>query len=412
MKIVKFITNNNLFKSLFSGRLSLGASTVFFQIAMLFFILILKLKMTDSVFALFLVSLGVASIFGAIASLRSEVLITQADRSCNVRALVWPILIAVGTIGIMCAIRPAINWIFSIDVPLYTAALAFGFSLQAICQFVMIQEAQFGRLLIIRAVQAAMLAITGLALVFEASFMWGVFGFTLSLVVPFAVWIALWMIENRHITPPAFVFSWRQIRRSLILSLTLLINTTAVNIPIILCVATQSASYAADFGFLIKVFTAPVTLANAMFGQLFLADNIRLNSAIPAEAKKIQMAMRRTSTIAVLFVLSIAAITIIGVLMLAHFVPAMLTYPMLSISIALAITAQAAFSPVSAIGDIAKLETPFLLFYIMRIALLYGMLSNVSLIDFSALFASINILAYSFFWLYADHRMRIFARGA
>lgn len=361
--------------------------------------------MTDADFSTFLVSLGIASIVGAVASLRSEVLITQADRSVNVRTLFWPVLIAVAIVTFFWIISPLISWLFSIDIPIYTTALAFGLSLQSICQFVLIQEGKFFRLLQLRAAQATILVLTSLALLADLTFAWSIWGFAVAITGPFAIWAVFWLVSKRGLAVSNFAFDLSQLRRSAILSLTLLVNTAAVNLPIILCVATQNASYAADFGFLMKLFVAPVTLTNAMFGQLFMADNIRRDISIPAEAGFVRRAMHKTSVRAIGFVSMISMGTIFGVFLLAYFWPSFLTYPILASAIAIAVIAQAGFSPVSAIGDIAKLENPFFLFYLVRVILLYGLLSAAVDFDFSFRFAAINILVYLGFWLYADRRL-------
>lgn len=387
------------------GRMSLASSTVIFQLSMLLFLFVLKLKMADAVFGNFLVSLGIASIVGAVASLRSEILITQVDRCVNARTLFWPLSIAVAVVIFVWAISPLISWLFLIDIPVYTMVLAFGLSLQSICQFVLIQETQFFRLLLLRAAQAAILVATSLALLADVAFAWSIWGFAIAITGPFAIWAVFWLTSKRGLAVSSFAFEPSQLRRSAILSLTLLINTAAVNIPIILCVATQNATYAADFGFVMKIFGAPSTLANAMFGQLFMADNIRRDISIPSEAQSVRRAMHKTSVRAIGFVSMISLGIILGVFLLAYFLPGFLTYPILASAIAIAVIAQASFSPVSAIGDIAKLENPFLLFYLARVIVLYGFLSAAMNVDFSVRFAAINLLVYLGFWLYADRRL-------
>ena len=392
-------------KRLIDGRSSLATSTMISQLSMLLFLFVLKLKMADAVFGNFLVSLGIASIVGAVASLRSEVLITQVDRCVNARTLFWPVFIAVAVVIFAWAISPLISWLFSIDIPVYTTVLAFGLSLQSICQFVLIQETQFFRLLLLRAAQAAILIATSLALLADLTFAWSIWGFAIAIIGPFAIWSVFWLASKRGLAVSNFAFEPSQLRRSAILSLTLLVNTAAVNIPIILCVATQNASYAADFGFLMKIFGAPSTLANAMFGQLFMADNIRRDISIPGEAQSVRRAMHKTSVRAIGFVSMISMGTILGVFLLVYFLPSFLTHPILASTIAIAIIAQAGFSPVSAFGDIAKLENPFLLFYLVRVIVLYGLLSTAMDIDFSVRFAAINLVVYLGFWLYADRRL-------
>ena len=231
-------------------------------------------------------------------------------------------------------------------------------------------------------------------------------GLAIAMIAPFIVWSGLWLVKKAQQRSPAHHISLGLVRRSMVLSLTLLINTSAVNIPIILCAATQSAAYAADFGFLIKIFSASATLANAMFGQLFLADNIKRDISQSKEADHVRKSMHGTSIKATVSVTLISIATITGSFILAYIAPSFLSYPALAIAISIAVIAQAGFSPVSAIGDIAKLENPFLIFYIARIALLYGLLSSITIIDYSVLFAAINISVYLTFWLYADWRLK------
>lgn len=402
---MKFININKIISRFLIGRASLGTSTMLFQLAMLLFLFVLKLKMSDAVFSSFLVSLGIASIIGAVASMRSEILITQSMRDVNIKILLWPLLIALFAITLLWLAHPIVTILFSTDITIYTLLFAFGFSLQAICQFILIQEAGFSKLLFLKASQSVILVITALLLLFDFPYSWAVWGFTIAIITPFASWSIKWLINARSSENSKFIFHPSQLRRSGVLSLTLLINTSAVNIPIILCVATQSPAYAADFGFLMKIFAAPTTLANAMFGQLFLADNIKRNISDPNQAAIVRKNMWKTTFKASGFVSLVSVITIVGVFGITILFPLLISIPSLSIAIAFAVIAQAAFSPVSAIGDIAKLENPFLIFYIARVAILYAVLSAALSYDFSVRFAIINLCVYSIFWLFADRQL-------
>lgn len=392
--------------SLFRGRPSLITSTVVFQLSMLLFFFILKLQLTSRSFADFLVLIALAAIIGAVASLRSEILITQSDGALYKRTLVWPILIALIICVISWAAGPLVGLLFSVEVDPHTGIIAFGFALQAIGQFLLIQEERFGQLLILRTIQAGILTCVSLLAFCGLSAHWFKGGFAFAMIAPFAVWAGIRLVKKTKQRAPAHRVTLALVRRSMVLSLTSVINTSAVNIPIILCAATQSATYAADFGFLMKLFAAPVTLANAMFGQLFLAENIKRDILQPKEALHVRKSMHGTSMKATLFVTFISIGTIAASYILAYWIPSILNYPSLAIAISFAVVAQAGFSPVSFIGDIAKLENPFLIFYVARIAMLYGLLSSVTIIDYSALFAATNIAVYLSFWVYADWRLK------
>ncbi len=388
------------------GRASLGTSTVVTQFSMLAFLFALKLTMTSGNFAAFLVTMSIASIVGTVASLRSEVLITQADGCVYKRTLLWPVLIAFAVIALFWVAHRVIDIKFATDVTLFTLILAIGFAIQSICQFVQIQEARFSQLLMTRLGQATMLALTATAAFTGMRSDWTVWGFAFAMITPSALWTILWLLQKHTPDAPPYYFKASHLRRSGILSLTLLVNTTAINIPIILCVATQPSSYAADFGLLLKIFGAAMTLASAMFGQLFMADNIRRNISEPDEAQAIRRSMHSTSVRALTFVSVISLAFIPAVFFIADIFPNFLGHPYLALAIAIAVIAQSGFSPVSAIGEIGKLENSFLVFYLLRIALLYGLLSASLPIDFATLFGCINLVIYSVFWLYADFRIR------
>jgi len=396
----------NTFKALVKGRISVGSSTIVYQISILLFLFILKATLSDSDFGAFLVAIGIAAIIGAIASLRSEVLITQSDKNISRRTLLYPFLISLGVIITIWFLKPLLSFILSVPIDIYTIVLSFGFAQQIIYQFILIQEENFALLLIIRISQATLLAITATALLFGVSFDTGKWGFAIGLISPFAIWAMYWLFKKQNIPHKSFQITPNLIKRSSVLTITMLINSAAVNLPIILCVATQIPSYSADFGFMMKVFVAPVTLVNAMFGQLFLADNIKRDASIPEEAVNIRKNMKQTTIKATSFVFLISIMTILAIFIASYIFPELLGHPKLAFAIAIAVIAQAAFSPVSMIGDIAKLENPFLLFYIARIVLLYVGLSAIINIDFSLRFAMINIIVYSTFWLFADWRLK------
>ncbi len=392
--------------SLLSDRASLGVSTITFQLAMLIFIALLKLGVSDAEFSSFLAVIGIAAIVGATASLRSEVLIMQTDRMVGLRTLVWPVMIIVATTLLFWVLRGAIAGLFDVAVPQYGVVVALAMAVQILGQFVLIQQGHFVRLMIIRAMQAVLLLLAGAAALAGMPFGQLVWAFSGALLTPFAFWMILWIFRNRSREMGPYRFSPVQVRRSGVLSLTLLVNTAAVNLPIILCVATQSASYAADFGFLMKVFVAPVTLANAMFGQLFLADNIKRDTTDPEEALAVRKSMRGTSLRAILFYTSLAVPAIAVVYAISHFLPDLVSRPELSFAIILATLAQAAFSPVSQIGDIAKIENSFILLYIVRVLLLYVLLGAAWSLDYTMVFAIVSLLMYAVFWVYADFRLR------
>ncbi|MEL6875870.1 MAG: hypothetical protein AAGM33_10375, partial [Pseudomonadota bacterium] len=197
---------------------------------MLIFIALLKLGVSDAEFSSFLAVIGIAAIVGATASLRSEVLIMQTDRMVGLRTLVWPVMIIVAATLLFWVLRGAIAGLFDVAVPQYGVVVALAMAVQILGQFVLIQQGHFVRLMIIRAMQAVLLLLAGAAALAGMPFGQLVWAFSGALLTPFAFWMILWIFRNRSREMGPYRFSTVQVRRSGVLSLTLLVNTAAVNL--------------------------------------------------------------------------------------------------------------------------------------------------------------------------------------
>lgn len=390
----------------------LALAMLSFQFSTLVFFLFLKAQTDDVFFSHFIAVMSVTAVTGSIASFRSEVLIYQADRRVSIRILLLPVSLSLVSTILLLALGLLWPSVFGSELPTYALLISFGYAFQQIVQFILIQLGQLTNLLYLKAAQSILVIIICPAMMLGVDAYDAAMGYGVALAAPVSVWATIWLWRQRRVHVASFRPNLIMIRRGFVLSGTVFVNTAAINLPTILSAATQPAQYAADFGFLMKVMAAPLALSSAMFGQLFLASNIGRDLRIRNEVKAVRRSMIQTALSGVGFVAFCALAMVAGTYVLAWIMPRALDHPSLIFPIVIAALAQASFNPISSVGEIARIESRLIAFYVARAALLYLMLSTVWPIAFEWLFALLSVMIFGTLWFVTDRNLARIERSS
>ncbi|MHA6317720.1 hypothetical protein ACXYN8_08670 [Altererythrobacter sp. CAU 1778] len=386
--------------------LPLGLALAMSQFGTLAFLLAAKLRFADEDFAQLVLVIGVASILGAVATWRLEVLLYHAQKVFTRLGIVLPVLLSVFVVSLAAYALTSLVRIAGYPLPLWGALYALALAWQAIGQFMLVQQQRLGMLLLIRGAQFLSVCAAAVAVFLNLPFESVVLGFALANLVPSGLWLLAqaWRarsvpgtVSRDHALPLA--------QRSAMRTLTIFVNTFAANIPVILCVSTQTSAYAADFGFLLKLFGPLATFATTVFGQMFLADIIGYDVDRGDGARLIRSKMRQTTRRALAFVAIAAIVVAASVLVIAPWID-LVADPVLAIPIACAIVFQASFAPIGNVGDVARVENELFVLFAARAVVVYLVLGSTLGVDYASVFAVLNLVSYASFWLFCDWRIR------
>ena len=386
--------------------LPLGLALAMSQFGTLAFLLAAKLRFADEDFAQLVLAIGVASILGAVATWRLEVLLYHAQKVFTRLGILLPVLLSVFVVSLAAYALTSLVRIAGYPLPLWGALYALALAWQAVGQFMLVQQQRLGMLLLIRGAQFLSVCAAAFAVFMNLPFESVVLGFALANLLPSGVWLVAQAWRARGV--PGTVSKDQALplaQRSAMRTLTIFVNTFAANIPVILCVSTQTSAYAADFGFQLKLFTPLVTFATTVFGQMFLADIIRCDVDQLQGAKTIRAKMRRTTVRSVVFVAVGAIAVIIAILLASHWLGLVVNY-YLAISLAIAVVSQASFAPIGNVSDVARIESELFALFVLRALAAYFLLAADLPPDFAVVFAVINLVSYPSFWLFCDWRIR------
>lgn len=223
--------------------------------------------------------LAIASIISNITTFRFEILLFQLVGRLEAVVLLVPLVIAILSTAIANIV---LNWIGSLvgvdlSFSAWGAALALGLGLVEMQTFLCIQIASWRSLVLTRVLQGlGMLAVGGFAAIGKFSTAEDFVRFYgLSILLPFALWLSVtvWRKRFNFVWPQNFFNTFvRMSLRGISLSSTQLVAALYVNIAALAAVSMMSTQVAADFVFLMRFVTAPVTLLRQVFGQILLSE--------------------------------------------------------------------------------------------------------------------------------------------
>lgn len=357
-----------LMRRLKSDRAQLGVASALIQVANFAVLLLAKTSVSDSEFSLILTQLALAGIVGAVASMRLEILVYQDYGRMTFAAILVPTFAVVISTA-FCFASYGLIHVFGFESLVLSAAgipMMLGLGLSTIQSFLFIQVKQMILLLISRACQAVCLGVLMLALVFGIGDLDGTSILLLigvCYLVPAVILMAyfLWTLETSQQDPASVYFPRRSLLlRSLSLTLSTGINSIYVNLPLLAAAATQTSSFVADFGLILRCFTAPVTFIRQVVGQLFLADAI-MWSIKPSRSKKELLKLVSKTMILSVGLYLVASIFLFGVL---YFNTEVLKITHLSIApfLFVAVLGQCAINPISQVRIPLRDERAFLYF--------------------------------------------------
>jgi hypothetical protein len=390
----------------------LAYSSLLIQVANFAVLVVAKAWVVPYEFANLLTQLALAGIVGSVASMRLEVLIFHQNGRLSRAAILIPSVATALVIGLAYALYGLTAALYSGmgDASFHAIPMMVGLSLSAITNFTFVQVRQLNPLLAMRVWQGLALAALMAAL---ASGFWGLTGEDVLLLIglayafPAIAYTALAYLRHRPDVddPPAlYLPDAPMLWRALSLSVSTGVNSVYVNMPLLAAASTQTASYVADFGLILRAFTAPITFIAQVIGRFFLADAITW-SGDPERTPAVLWRMITRAMVQSVGIFVIAAAALVGLLYLFR-EPLNFTHLGIAPFLFLATLGQCAINPVSQVRIPINDEHMFLLFDSLRLVLLsVGLFALSQLLPFEVAFGLTAVVLYTGYIGFIRHRI-------
>lgn len=244
-----------------------------------------KSSMTGVAFSNIIVQISWAAVVGSICTFRLEILLPQRDRGFKKETFIAMGGTALITIIVSSLIAAAYFRMTRSSGSLVIAAsfLALGFGLTEAQYFVSAHTARFRLLLLTRFFQAAGIITSGFLAYFHQSELVVFWAYALAFALP----VLLWLFQMVYTTPGNICFELPDrflFFRGAALNLSTVINSVYANAPVLIAASTQPAAFVADFGFVMKILTGPISLIRQAVGQSYLSRSLSL-TAEPSSAR-------------------------------------------------------------------------------------------------------------------------------
>lgn len=390
----------------------LAYSSLLIQVANFAVLVVAKAWVVPYEFANLLTQLALAGIVGSVASMRLEVLIFHQNGRLSRAAILIPSVATALVIGLAYALYGLTAALYSGmgDASFHAIPMMVGLSLSAITNFTFVQVRQLNPLLAMRVWQGLALAALMAAL---ASGFWGLTGEDVLLLIglayafPAIAYTALAYLRHRPDVddPPAlYLPDAPMLWRALSLSVSTGVNSVYVNMPLLAAASTQTASYVADFGLILRAFTAPITFIAQVIGRFFLADAITW-SGDPERTPAVLWRMITRAMVQSVGIFVIAAAALVGLLYLFR-EPLNFTHLGIAPFLFLATLGQCAINPVSQVRIPINDEHMFLLFDSLRLVLLsVGLFALSQVLPFEVAFGLTAVVLYTGYIGFIRHRI-------
>ena len=375
-------------------------------------LLLAKTAVSDDNFAYLLTNLAFAGIIGSIASMRLEVLVFQEHQQITYAAILMPVVALISIVAISFLVNTVVTIAGTSHLLLSPAAgpMMLGLGLSTILTFLFVQKNQTSSILAMRTAQTASLAVLMITILAKPAKLEGstiLLFIGISYAAPAITWLVyqLSQTQSKPISHGIIYLPKREmIKRSLMLTISTGLNSIYVNLPLLVASATQSTTFVSDFGLIMRMFTAPITLIFQVIGRLFLAEAIRWSinpvRATDALSKLIKQAVLQSVGLYLL-----VAPILFGILYIYR-EPLSLTHIEIAPFLFLAAIGQCAINPVSqvriALGD----ERTFLIFDTLRLVLLAASLILLSRsIPYEFTFATTALTLYTSYIFFIRSRV-------
>lgn len=253
-----------------STSVEMALGSLLFQGGSFLALIILKPYLGEREFAFLITQISWASILSSVATLRLELLVFEEHGVVDRASLVGILTFAALNLGLIGLAINSAMWIVDAPASLSGMAvlLALGFGLIEAQSFLCVQMERVGELVLTRAVQAAALSGTGLlALRGGQSDLFSLY--TVSVAGPVVFWFVI-TIVRMHGALRVRIPRWSTWKRGALLAQATLANTAYANAPVILAAASQTTSFVADFGFIMRLLTGPITFIRQAYGHTYL----------------------------------------------------------------------------------------------------------------------------------------------
>lgn len=356
-------------------------------------IIALKPSLTEELFAFFITQISWASIIGSITTLRFEILLFQEEKKVDKTVLFSTLIIALCVL-VICGIAMLLLSHFAggwLNFSPMMLVLAFGFGMIEGQSFLGIQMQRVFDILLTRGMQAAVLGLTALlawsGIVHESLFTL----YALGTAGP----VFFWFFYAISRAPGKLVFRlppFRSAKRSFALTLSVLVNTVYANGPIVLASATQSANFIADFGFILRLLTGPITMIRQAFGHTYLAKAFKIEPNSNNSANYLWNLTCRTMARSIAVYLAILCV-IVPALIFSADIFGIYNYSMI-IYLSFATIFQVSVNTIAGSRSVTESEFNFLVLDLFRVISLYCAIYFVTFIRYDLVFAITSSLLY------------------
>ena len=383
-------------------RVKLAFASALIQMTNFLLLLLAKTTISDEDFVFLLTQLATAAIIGAIASLRLEVLMYQAHQGMTRAALLAPI-VATAVVIFLTYLGfsvVALVWVKSPILSPLAVPMLLGLALSTVLNFIFVQVQRLNLLLTVRAVQCMVLSVLMTLLVTQSWAPTGgelLFAIGLGYALPAVVSIMRFFAQiptDKTDFSALNLLDWAMLRRSSLLTLSTGVNSIYANLPLLIAAITQSASFVADFGLIMRAFSAPITLIGQVIGRLFLAAAMRWSIASALVSSGLAHMVSRTMAQSLALYLLFAPM-LIGVLYVYR---EPLNFSELGIVpyLFLAGLGQCLINSVSQVRIPLRDERAFLVFDSLRLLILaIGLSVGANLVPFEVAFGVTSLLLYT-----------------
>lgn len=373
---------------------AMGMGSLMFQGANLLLILILKGALDADGFSYIIVQIAWASILGSIATFRLELLSFQ-QRGSVIRAdMVFLLVFTVLFLTVVGAVISGGAMVLGLTAPfsIVTLVLALGLGLHEAQSFLCVQTQRVPQLLVTRFIQATGIVGTGICAWYGLDYAKVFMIYAAAVTAPLAIWFGILLIRLKA-GPKWDMLAPATFARGFFLALSTFTNAVYVNIAVLIAAATQSVAFVAEFGFIMRLLTGPITTIRQAFAHTYLAGALALDATDPETPAKLwRMTLKAITRSVSLYM----ALQIVVMALLFVFADSFqLNQPQMIFVLVFATLAQVGVNTVSGVRTVLKRESAFLRYDILRVFVLSTGLSAPLGLPFAVVFAAISFALYA-----------------
>jgi len=394
-------------------KLMLVFVAVWVQMANFLLLFIAKDKLSDAEFTIFLVQAAIAGVLNSLATLRIEVIVFQKYNRLTLAGVYTPFVAALIITGLSyggALIMQATFGLKNILSP-WTSLLIVGGALAAAQDFIFVQCKRVNLLVVARVFQGVLIIILCVAintgnLILTGGQVVGLQG--LAMIITVLIVLGGFCYSRRGILvgdAPLLKPDREMLTRASSLSGSAMVNSLFTNLPILGAGAILTVTSAADFGFIMRVISAPVTLIKNVNGKIFLRQSLEWQARSNAKISELRKIIRQTMFQGVIIFIVLATLLLAGVCIYEKET----IYRNFSVVIYLLIAnlLRAAISPISQVRVALKDEIVFGTFDILRVAILAATLFSVGyLFSYEAVFGFASLGLYTTYVVFIELRLR------